>query len=371
MITRLYANNFRCLEAFEAKFGSFGVFCGPNGAGKSSVFDALALLRDLGTGEVLLGSKSERGISSLDFTRWGTSRIQEFELGLRAQGREFTYVLHLEQTLPTEMPRVKHELARCDGAVLFERDLEGVSFQRADGGFAGFPLDWRQTALAAIQPRGVHISRLAILQEEIAKLLIVRPNPRAMEAESKAEAKYPDPALGNLPSWYRALSLDHEWLDLTRDALRGVWPDFRHFKLVDVGVNAKALQLRFDNPGGDSVALFTEQLSDGERALIGLYMIRAALQTNAVHTVVIDEPDNFVGLPELQPWVLAMRELLDEDHQLLMISHHPEILASSGEANGRYLWRDSHSSPTRQGALRVPDGMTAAEAIARGWARGE
>ena len=45
MITRLYANNFRCLVAFKAQFESFGVLCGPNGAGKSSVFDALALVR--------------------------------------------------------------------------------------------------------------------------------------------------------------------------------------------------------------------------------------------------------------------------------------------------------------------------------------
>ena len=43
MITRLYANNFRCLVAFEAKFDSFGVLCGPNGAGKSSVIDVLKL----------------------------------------------------------------------------------------------------------------------------------------------------------------------------------------------------------------------------------------------------------------------------------------------------------------------------------------
>ncbi len=33
MITRLYANNFRCLVAFKTEFDSFGVLCGPNGAG--------------------------------------------------------------------------------------------------------------------------------------------------------------------------------------------------------------------------------------------------------------------------------------------------------------------------------------------------
>jgi hypothetical protein len=33
------------------------------------------------------------------------------------------------------------------------------------------------------------------------------------------------------------------------------------------------------------------------------------------------------------------------------------------------LWRDNHTSPTRIGPLKVPDGLTAGEAIARGWVR--
>jgi hypothetical protein len=254
---------------------------------------------------------------------------------------------------------------------LFERDTEGVRFLRADGNQAFFPLDWRQAALRAIEPRGLHISKVALLQEEIAKLLILRPNPRSMDRDSKAEARHPDLSMTNLTSWYRSLAQEQEWTDALRDALRDVWPDFRSFKLVDAGMNTKALQLRFESEAGKPTPIFFDQLSDGERALTGLYMVRAALETGAARTVMLDEPDNFVGLPELQPWVLSMRELLDERHQLVLISHHPEILSNSGEANGRYLWRDNHTSPTRIGPLKVPEGMTAGEAIARGWARGE
>lgn len=210
-----------------------------------------------------------------------------------------------------------------------------------------------------------------MLQEDLANLLILRPNPRDIERESRAEAKHPNASLSNLNSWYRTLYQEQEWADALRDALQEVWPDFRSFKLVDVGLNAKALQLRFDSAtGGQPLLLFIEQLSDGERGLIGLYMVRAAIQTGAARSVYIDEPDNFVGLSELQPWVLSIRELLDEEHQLILISHHPEVLSHSGEANGRYLWRDNHTSPTRIGALRIPEGMTAGEAIARGWAHG-
>src|SRR4051794_20000265 len=104
MITRLYANNFRCLVAFEAKFDSFGVLCGPNGAGKSSVLDALELLRNLGTGDGILGGTGERDVPSLEFTNWQkdkqgkpASEIQEFEVGLNVDGHTFDYLLHLEQ----------------------------------------------------------------------------------------------------------------------------------------------------------------------------------------------------------------------------------------------------------------------------------
>lgn len=377
MITRLYVNNFRCLVSFTTEFDSLAVLCGHNGAGKSSVFDALRLVRSLATGEAVLGGTGEQDVPTLEFTDWLDSKIQEFEVGLSVDGHSFVYVLHIEQKADFEKPRIIRENAKCDGDVLFEREFDSrtmraeVRIPRTDGNQTGFPLDWRQSALAVIQPRGSNLNRITLLQEAIAKLLILRPNPHGMERESKAEARLPDLSITNLTSWYRSLAQEQEWTDALRDALQDVWPDFRSFKLVNAGLNTKVLQLRFESEVGKPTLLFFDQLSDGERALIGLYMVRAAFETGAVRTVMLDEPDNFVGLPELQPWVLSMRELLDDSHQLLLISHHPEILSNSGETNGRYLWRDNHSSPTRIGSLKVPIGMSAAEAIARGWAHGE
>lgn len=370
MITRLYANNFRCLVAFKAEFDSFGVLCGPNGSGKSSVFDALRLIRNLGTGDGVLGGDRDHDVPHLEFTNWQKSDVQEFELGVTSNGHAFEYVIHLQQATDSEKPRIVKERATCDGKTLFERDLKGVSFKRPDGTQAGFfPLDWRQAALASIQPEG-HLSELARLQEAMAKLLILRPNPRGMERESKAEAKRPDLYMTGLTSWYRSLSQDLDWTIALRDLLQEVWPDFKSLKLVDVGLNTKALQLLFGGTnGGSSGAIFFYQLSDGEKALIGLYMVRAALATGAAQTVLIDEPDNYVGLPELQPWVLSLREILDDQHQAILITHHPEVLSSAGQDHGRYLWRDNHTSPTRIGPLNVPEGMSPSEAIARGWVR--
>ncbi len=330
----------------------------------------LAAEIDVCPGDGLLGGEGERDVRRLDFTNWQKdtgqeSTTQEFELAVTAEGRAFEYIIHIEQKADFEKPRFVKERATCDGRSLFERDLEGVRFQKADGSQTGFPLDWRQAALASFQPRG-SLSELAILQEAIGKLLILRPNPRGMEPESKAEAKRPDLYMGNLTSWYRSLSNDSDWTVAFLDLLQAVWPDFKSLKLEDVGLNTKALQFRIE---GLKEPLFFDQLSDGEKALIGLYMVRAALASGAAQTVLIDEPDNYVGLPELQPWVLSLRELLDEDHQAILISHHPEILSSAGEDFGRYLWRDNHTSPTRIGPLKIPEGLSPGEAITRGWVR--
>lgn len=364
MITRLYANNFRCLVAFEAKLDSFGVLCGPNGAGKSSVFDAIRLIRDLASGDAVLGGEAERDVRSLDFTQWLDATIQEFELDMVLEGHQFTYTLHLEQVAAELKPRVRWEKAVCDNRILFERDLEGVSFQRADGSKSGFPLDWRQAALGAFQPARDR-QEMEVLQEALGRILILRPSPGLIAPESKGESKSLSLHTENLLSWYRFLANDTDWIKAFQDSLQDVWPDLSSFKLHDVGLNSKALKIRFE--GTRDPVLFFHQLSDGEKALFGLYMIRAALETGAVTTVLIDEPDNYVGLPELQPWVLALRELLDDHHQALLISHHPEVLGNAGEENGRYLWRDNHSSPTRVGPLKIPEGLSAGEAIARGW----
>ncbi|HQU19268.1 MAG TPA: AAA family ATPase [Fimbriimonadaceae bacterium] len=366
MITRLYANNFRCLVGFETKFDSFAVLCGPNGAGKSSVFDVLRLIKDLATGETTLESPE---FAALEFTNWLDSRIQEFEVELEAEGHKFTYTLHIEQAYNDVKPRIIKERATSDKAELFDRDLDGVRFQKASGIQKGFPLDWRQAALGSIQPAGDRRD-IQILQEAIARLVILRPSPHAMEFESKGESKLPRLYLGNLTSWYRSLSQEQDWTDDLREALQQVWPDFRSFRLADVGIQTKALQLRFGAANGkEAGTLFLDQLSDGEKMLVGLYMVRSALATGAIHTALIDEPDNFVGLPELQPWVLSIMELLDENRQAILISHHPEVLAHASEEYGRYLWRDNHTSPTRIGPLTVPEGMSAGEAITRGWVR--
>ena len=367
MITRIYANNFRCLVSFEVKLDSFGVLCGPNGVGKSSVFDVIKLIRDLASADAILGGEGKYDIQQLEFTSWLDSHIQEFEVSISIGEKEFLYKIQIEQTSNDVKPRVIYETATCNGDELFSRDLDGVRLVRDDGATSGFPLDWRQSALGAIQS-SKRTSNIELLQDYFRKILVLRPCAPLMSAESRSDASMPTLQFENLLSWYRTLANEQEWTDSLRESLQDVWPDFRSFNQVEVGLNSKSLRLRFDSDNGRSSSpYFFHQMSDGERTLIGLYMLRAAMETDAARIILIDEPDNYIGLPELQPWVLSICELLDEHRQVIIISHHPEILKSASKEHGRYLWRDNHSSPTRIGALEVPDGMTPGEAIARGW----
>ena len=225
MITRLYVNNYRSLVAFEMRFDSMNVFCGANGSGKSSMFDAIQFICALATGTCFLGGLSGtrgRTVSQLEFTNWMQSNTQEFEIDIASDNHQFHYVIHLEQVEHHE-PRIKQEVASCDGRELYTRDLDGIHF---DNGRSGFPLDWRQTALASIQAVPER-REIALLQTALSSLLILRPDVHSIEAESKAESHSLSINLSNLTSWYRYLSQDQECTDLLRESLKGVWPDLK------------------------------------------------------------------------------------------------------------------------------------------------
>ena len=64
---------------------------------------------------------------------------------------------------------------------------------------------------------------------------------------------------------------------------------------------------RIDN--GEHSFDFTD-LSDGQRQLIVLYTVLQSLKQNIFSVLLIDEPDNFVSLREIQPWLKSLLILL-------------------------------------------------------------
>ncbi len=93
-----------------------------------------------------------------------------------------------------------------------------------------------------------------------------------------------------------------------------------------------------------------DELSEGQRVIICLYTLLALMKETPI-TLCIDEPDNFVMLREIQPWLMELQEQAEEHgSQVLIISHHPELI--------NYL--------VPLGAVRfsrAPDGPVRAQAI--------
>ena len=358
MIKRLYVNNYRSLVSFEINFDSINVLCGLNGTGKSSVFDAIKFISSLASGYCFFGQESDdsgRIVSKLDFTTWMKSSIQEFEIELLYKGDLFKYLIHLEQE-GSYIPRVKKEYASCNGRELYTRDLDGVHFDTG----RGFPLDWHQAALASIQPVPER-KEIELLRNAFMELLVLRPKIHSINEESKFESPSLNLDMSNFTSWYRYLAQSQEFVEAFRDSLKDVWPDLKYLDLDNVGISVKILKLRFED-----VDLLFNQLSDGEKMLVGIYALQAALSLGKINTILIDEPDNFVSLQELQPWFLSMSELADENHQIIIISHNGEIL-NIDTAKKIIFCRDNHSSPARFGELNSINGMLPSEILARGW----
>ena len=71
------------------------------------------------------------------------------------------------------------------------------------------------------------------------------------------------------------------------------------------------MRAEFTSPKKKSVNYSISELSEGQRCLISLYMI-LHFRIERGDTVFIDEPDNFIALREIQPWLLAAEEAVDD-----------------------------------------------------------
>jgi predicted ATPase len=86
-------------------------------------------------------------------------------------------------------------------------------------------------------------------------------------------------------------------------------------------------------------------------------------------TVFLDEPDNFASLREIQPWLLQAEAAADDSRgQLILISHHPEILNMWAHEYGMRMFREN-GGPVRIEKYKTDydDLLQPSEVVARGW----
>ena len=60
------------------------------------------------------------------------------------------------------------------------------------------------------------------------------------------------------------------------------------------------------------------------------------------YTLLIDEPENYVALREIQPWLMSLEDACgDTLSQTVIASHHPELIDYLGRENGILLQRET------------------------------
>jgi predicted ATPase len=155
-------------------------------------------------------------------------------------------------------------------------------------------------------------------------------------------------------------------------ALVKVLGGFRSIDLIDVGDDEKALVAKFfAEPGKPDFVLAFRELSEGQRALVVFYYLLTTFELTK-RTLLIDEPDNYLALRELQPWLQALtRAAEDQGTQAFVVSHNPEVIDFLA-ADDAWLFERDDAGPARVRRLPLDrsSGLKASEQLARGWTDG-
>lgn len=197
---------------------------------------------------------------------------------------------------------------------------------------------------------------------------MLKPDPPAMDELVERDEFLLLYEAKNFAAWYHAASSGDKRRDrLLHDDLAGVLAGFDALNFEFAGPNRWLLRADFSH-SGEPLLLRFKELSDGQRELILLYALRHFLLQEG-RTVFLDEPDNYVSLAEIQPWLLSVTDAVDDGcGQLVLMSHHPEIFNQWAVAHGVVAEREATGPVrTRKFSSGAVGELTPAEAVARGW----
>lgn len=366
MIKEIYIDNFKCLTNFRIQPGEFQLWLGDNGSGKSTVFAALRNIQFL-----LSGKHVEDIFNIADLTVWDKRTKQTFGVSIVLGDDEYDYQLAIEYSKQEGKVRIVQEELKWNASTFFNFDGKDAHLYRINRTTgepekgASFAADWSRSIISSIAEREDNWP-LHRFRENVANWLLISPLPHIVKHEAESETRKLSFRAENFAEWYRNILQEHPNISYqTREYLKDVLPGFEQMSLKEVG-QSRRLRVTFRISGKDLEFDFLK-LSDGQRQLVMLYTFMEALRIGVFSTIFIDEPDNFVSLREIKPWINNLQEICEEaDRQAIMISHHPEIINEM--ARGKELW---FSRPEGSHVIAKPMPTLAelkpAEILVRGW----
>ncbi len=367
MLTRLYIDNYRSFVNFEFRPGPLCLVLGENGAGKSSLFDVMECLRDFISGDV-----SIKIFNSNTLTRWQSRPQQSFEIELSVHGDVYTYKLLVEHNLQLGLRRVQQESLFLNEKPLYTSQGAKAQLYRDDHSKGPeIPADWSRSGVGFLHA-GTDNTRLGKFREVIKRMTIVGLNPMTMSGTSDGACTKLGHHGDNFASWYQAMMLESPIVvsNLTV-ALRELFPQFSELSLLESG-DKRVLKARFSPPHNMKKSEYKpysfNELSDGQRCLIVLYTLFYVAKEKSL-LLFLDEPDNYVAMREIQPWLALLEELCgdtDSEAQVVIASHNSEVVNYLDASRSIVLERHDGWA-TRTKPLSVVDGLSPAETLARGW----
>lgn len=370
MLSRIYIDNYRALVNSELLLGRRNLLMGRNGAGKSTFGDALIIVQLLLFGQ----SKTDDLFPPSTLTRWQQLPRQRFELDVSGPSGSYRYELVIEHrdTAGTDQPRTRviAETLSLNGDPLFRFD-DGVVHLFRDDHSAGpeYPFDPARSALGTIAPRHDN-QKLTWFGNWFRLLTVLKPNPQQIGSLAEKDEFILFAGGGNFSAWYHTMSAADKRRDhLLHATLADSLPGFEALNFEFAGPNRWYLRADFVE-AGRKLMLYFNELSDGQRLLVLLYSVLHFL-VGQDRTVFLDEPDNFISLDEIQPWLLTATDMVDSGSgQLIVVSHHPEIFNQWAIGHGLVAERDG-CGPVRVRKYAQPSNseLTPAETVARGWIR--
>ena len=367
MIDCVYIDNYKCFSNFQFEPGQIELILGDNGSGKSSLLDVLRKLREF----LVTGSSTLELFPQSNLTAWDKRNEQKFEIGLTGNDGRYFYSLTLQHDRKSGKNKSVHEVLQFDDITLYEYDGQMAHLFR-DNGSEGpvFPFDWNKSAVATLPERNDN-AKISWFRNRISTTFLLAPNPLNMLAHSELEEETPDFRMKNLSAWLRHLfQEDLDEMQQIRDSLKDVIHGLQTFKHEKTSEKSRSLRFQFDfsDDGKNSFWLPLDDLSDGQRQLVALYAAQMSMLKKD-HTVCLDEPDNYVSLREIQPWLLNAKDATeDNDSQLWIISHNSELIDYLASDHGVQFYRDS-GGPVRVKKFewKSDDVLKPSQIIARGW----
>lgn len=363
MLKRLYIDNFRCFVNFEYRLERKQLLLGANGSGKSSLLEAMRLLKEFIKGRDIPFTQSSR-------TRWQDRPLQVFEMEAQILEKVFEYRVEIRYASGPNSPSVALERLTVDGQPVFElADGWMRSFYPGENTHANFMRGEATESSLHFASFGNPYVRDFVIWMDTLHCFKIDSYEDKMEEISDAAVAIPDWELEYIASWYSHLiAADPEANDAFRSSLKETLSGFQNLRFSTDDDGVRKLRADFNSPNQGKYPVSLRELSDGQRCLIALYMILHFLIAKG-HTVFIDEPDNFVSLREIQPWLLqAEAAVLDHDGQLILISHHPEILNQWALESGLLFFREENGHVRTEKFKPDPDSfLQPSELVARGW----